>query len=224
MTCEEFKTRLDAYIDGELTNEERSDLERHAQECASCADELRYAKAIAEALRNLDETTVPPLAAQAAWRDAIRRESRSSKFRKFYKYFGAAAAAVVVLGLSFAGFRTLNGKEKSAVPAPDEVFTYVATDSAEESAPVAASAQATASVKLKADDPEQAAQTVLSVLDEFDGEVVSQNVTSGGAYLTVSLNAADWDEFLQALSYAGEVESTSPDGEGSVLLSLSIQK
>ena len=40
MNCKEFLERLDAYIDGELTQPEREAFLSHAQNCSTCREAL----------------------------------------------------------------------------------------------------------------------------------------------------------------------------------------
>ena len=46
MTCEQFEARLPDYMEGDLTGDERSSLERHVESCAHCRPILEDLKAI----------------------------------------------------------------------------------------------------------------------------------------------------------------------------------
>ena len=105
MNCKEFMERLDACIDGELTQAERQAFLRHAQECSACKDELYRAEAIHAALAAMDDGFSVPLPAQAAWRNAVKREARRRKGRAFYRAASAIAAAFVLLVGVTAAFR-----------------------------------------------------------------------------------------------------------------------
>ena len=103
MKCEEFLPMLDAYIDEELDAAQRARLLKHAEGCPSCQSELRRAEALKRALADFDGDPVVPLPAQAAWRQAIKKESRRRRLRRVYQAAGAVAAALVVLvGSTFA--------------------------------------------------------------------------------------------------------------------------
>ena len=105
MNCKEFLDRLDAYLDGEMTQPERQAFLAHAQGCSTCREELRCAEAIREALLQMNEGLSVPLAAQAGWRNAVKQESRRRKRRGFYRAISAAAAAFVLLAGTTAVFR-----------------------------------------------------------------------------------------------------------------------
>ena len=105
MNCKEFLDRLDAYLDGEMTQPERQAFLAHAQGCSTCREELRCAEAIREALLQMNEGLSVPLAAQAGWRTAVKQESRRRKRRGFYRAISAAAAAFVLLAGTTAVFR-----------------------------------------------------------------------------------------------------------------------
>ena len=105
MNCKEFLERLDACIDGEMTPDERQAFLRHAQDCSACGEELRSAEAIRKALLQMNEGLSVPLAAQAAWRNAVRREAGRRKGRAFYRALSTVAAAFVLLAGTTAVFR-----------------------------------------------------------------------------------------------------------------------
>lgn len=105
MDCTEFSTRLDAYIDGELSNAQREALLAHAQSCSACREELRRAQVIARALGEANTDLRVPLEAQAAWRSAVRREAKRRKGRVLSRTISAVAAAFVLLAGTTAVFR-----------------------------------------------------------------------------------------------------------------------
>jgi len=48
---EDFAAQLDAYVDGELVGNEARDMERHARECATCAQAHERQLALRSAIR-----------------------------------------------------------------------------------------------------------------------------------------------------------------------------
>ncbi len=103
MNCRKFHDLLDGYIDDVLTKEELAFMKAHAEECASCKEELRCSDIIKNEVKGIDDDIVVPLQAQAAWRNAVRKEIRTKKFKKAYRALsGVAAAAVVLIGTTFA--------------------------------------------------------------------------------------------------------------------------
>lgn len=103
MNCLRFRELLDGYIDDILTEDEIAFMKAHAEECASCKEEMRYSEMIKNEIKGMDDDIVVPLQAQAAWRNAVRKEIRLKKFKKTYKALtGVAAAVVVLIGTTFA--------------------------------------------------------------------------------------------------------------------------
>ena len=105
MNCKDFLERLDAYLDAEMSQPERQAFLSHAQNCSSCREELRRAEAIRDALAHMNDGLSVPLAAQAAWRGAVKRGSRRRKNRVLYRAISAVAAAFVLMAGTTAVFR-----------------------------------------------------------------------------------------------------------------------
>lgn len=51
MTCLEFRTVLDAYVDGELSAEQMAQAQEHIQRCTICRDEIASLQSLKESLR-----------------------------------------------------------------------------------------------------------------------------------------------------------------------------
>ena len=99
MNCEQMRAMLDAYIDGELSAEEMRALRDHAAACEVCRNELEAAELVRDALAHMDDDVCVPLAAQAAWRNAVRAEAgKRSRKRMLRVVYGLAAALVVAIG------------------------------------------------------------------------------------------------------------------------------
>lgn len=96
-------------MDSELTQAERAEMERHARECASCAQLLDRATTLATMCAELNEGLQVPLNAQAAWRQAVRSEAAQKKKRAplsvWSRGVGAVAAALVLLVTGTYGMR-----------------------------------------------------------------------------------------------------------------------
>ena len=96
MNCKEFSDLLDAFLDGELTEEQAEQMRRHAAECAECAALL----ALRRDLRALEDEVEVPDEFSASWREAVRAEAAGSKrspARAFRQSWMAAAAALVMI-------------------------------------------------------------------------------------------------------------------------------
>lgn len=229
---------LDAFVDGELDVGTRDGILAHARECDGCARELGHAEALKKMLSGLDDAVKVPLAAQAAWRGAVKVEARKRRARGFYRTFGAVAAACVVLvgvaaGMNLFGWQS--EEEPAALMAKNgsqaSTFAFVAADGDENSStqatPRTAEAVAmTSTVRILADDVAAAADTVKSLADEFNGTVEDSSVSASTAYLTVSVPADEYEAFSDSLAYAGTVDASRvSDGEGdAVSVTITIQE
>ncbi len=60
-SCEEVRRRLDAYVDGELSDEETRSVEEHLAACERCAEVLGFERALLDGLKKrIRETDLPP--------------------------------------------------------------------------------------------------------------------------------------------------------------------
>lgn len=95
--CDKFRSLLDGYIDNTLTDDEMAFMKAHADKCLECAEEMRLSDIIKNEVNGMDDDIVVPLKAQAAWRNAVRKEIKNQKFKKAYKALSSVAAALIVL-------------------------------------------------------------------------------------------------------------------------------
>ena len=102
--CEAYRDRISAYLDGELTGEERRELLAHLEICGDCRMYLDSELAIREALAGLE--TPAPEGFEARVMEKIRAESGDAPEEKVAAFPGwrrwaalAACCAVVCLGI-----------------------------------------------------------------------------------------------------------------------------
>lgn len=238
MKCEEFMQLIDALIDGELDLTKAQEMQFHAQNCDKCARELQLAEQLRDMLRGMDDDVVPPLSAQAAWRDVVKTEARSRRMRRLYKICGSVAAAAVLMVGCVAGIRAFNGNDSSDAVAPvaaDKGVVYVASDG-DEAAPTAntrtlkladdMACGMTASLKLEADDPMAACDSIASLSAEFNGYTDTPNGSDTSAYIVAYIPADNINQFIESLDYVGMVEDARVVGDGgdSVMVNITIRK
>ena len=230
MKCEDFMRLIDAYIDGELDKAQASEMIAHAQECEKCDRELKLAEMLNATLRGMDDEIVPPLAAQAAWRGAVKAEARKSRMKRIYKYCGTAAAALVVLVGCVTLMKPFGGNEKGsdiATANSDSGFTFVATDG-NEAAPTAMARTlamgdeasyggTTASVKLSCNAPANACETIIELAGEYGGTSDAPSTGENSAYVTVYIPSGSIEGFIEALGAAGEVTDSVIEGDGDMI-------
>lgn len=170
MNCKEFLERLDAYIDGELTQPEREAFLSHAQNCSTCREALWETEAIHDALAHMNDGLRPPLEAQAGWRAAVKREARRRKTRVLYRAVSAVAAAFVLLAGTTAVFRATGVLDFDADTAPAS-GVHIAT-----SAPRAEYYDADPETYSVSDDPTLARHALV----EADGAAENGNAVIAG--------------------------------------------
>lgn len=170
MNCKEFLERLDAYIDGELTQPEREAFLSHAQNCSTCREALWETEAIHDTLAHMNDGLRPPLEAQAGWRAAVKREARRRKTRVLYRAVSAVAAAFVLLAGTTAVFRATGVLDFDADTAPAS-GVHIAT-----SAPRAEYYDADPETYSVSDDPTLARHALV----EADGAAENGNAVIAG--------------------------------------------
>lgn len=126
--CEEFAPLLSAFVDGELTEEERAEVLAHVSECEKCRGLLGELTALHAALGELEDEDVPAgftedvMAAVRAEKAAMPRMKKPSAWRRWMPM--AACAAIVALAAAVTIPRTAMKQEANdaapAAPAAQE--------------------------------------------------------------------------------------------------------
>ena len=88
--CEAYRDRISAYLDGELTGEERRELLAHLEICGDCRMYLDSELAIREALAGLE--TPAPEGFEARVMEKIRAESGDAPEEKVCLLYTSDAA------------------------------------------------------------------------------------------------------------------------------------
>jgi predicted anti-sigma-YlaC factor YlaD len=97
MSCDAFQQDLKAYLDGELSEAREAEVERHVQECASCADELEALSDLSWRVAQLAEPEPPPELAARILARVKRRRRRRWVLRLVPVFSGVAALAALAL-------------------------------------------------------------------------------------------------------------------------------
>lgn len=121
--CEEFAPLLSAFVDGELTEEERAEVLAHVSECEKCRRLLGELTALHAALSELEDEDVPAgftedvMAAVRAEKAAAKPQvKKRSTWRRWMPM--AACAAIVALAAAVTIPRT-EMKQETTSAAPD---------------------------------------------------------------------------------------------------------
>ena len=108
MNCQESKSQLQAYLDGELDLTRSLEMEKHLRECSACSQALNSLRLLQESLRNESLRFQPTAGLEKRVRSALRRESdsRAPTFRARWLIPALTAAALVIVFASYLLTRT----------------------------------------------------------------------------------------------------------------------
>jgi anti-sigma factor RsiW len=130
-----MKSLLNRYLDGELSGQERGDVQRHVDACATCREALERLRTTATALLQIPEPPKVPsgFAERVVARASQHRGQRPgvvSFFKSVTPPMRVAAAATLVLGLGLGalmGLDLVGGRgtlPDSAAAEPDAVYSF----------------------------------------------------------------------------------------------------
>lgn len=212
MDCLEFRENLDGWIDGELSEDVRAQMDAHAQNCEACRKERMAAEQLKDLLLHMDDSVAVPLPAQAAWRNAVRAESRRRRMKRIYAVAGAAAAVcVLTLGVS----TMLTGQMAKSPTEADagklRSMAYVEADGVSEDAMLEASAAPVgrnavisySEVKVAAEDADTAEGYVRDIVTEYGGQIDREAEDTGGRKLYIMVPGEAAADFANAVSHVG---------------------
>ena len=110
--CEEFAPLLSAFVDGELTEDERAEVLAHVSECEKCRRLLGELTALHAALGELEDEDVPAgftEGVMAAVRAEKAAKKPQTKKRSAWRRWMPMAACAAIVALAAAdGFKTAN--------------------------------------------------------------------------------------------------------------------
>lgn len=217
MKCSEFMRSLDAWMDGELSEEQGAEMERHADQCASCNEQRMAAEQLRSFLSRMDEEISVPLPAQAGWRSAIRAEARRRRMKRIYGSISAvAAAAVVAFCVTALLPRTQNETSAPRTAAVEETvlgsapMAYVEADGLSDEAQLEASA-APAGLdagleierRILADDTDTAYGYVMDIAAEYGATVEREAEDTAGKRLYLLVPGENLTDFVSAVEHVG---------------------
>ena len=215
--CSDFMQSLDAWTDGELSEEQSAEMERHANQCAPCREQWTAAEQLRSFLSRMDEEISVPLPAQAGWRSAIRAEARRRRMKRIYGAVSAVAAAAVV---AFCVTALLPGRQK-ADPAPETTGVeyavlqsapraYVEADGLSEeaqleasAAPVGLDAGLEVERRILADDVDTAYGYVMDIAAEYGATVEREAEDTAGKKVYLLVPGENLTDFVSAVEHVG---------------------
>lgn len=114
--CNNYREHLSAYLDGDLTSSERTELLQHLSGCAECRTLLEQYRTVGSRIRGLPPVIVPESLTAAVYMhtvDAPPRRLRTITNRMAYP---AAAIAAVLLVFVVAAFLLIDGYQRRIDP------------------------------------------------------------------------------------------------------------
>ncbi len=128
MDCKNFETFIYSYIDGELSESDRLNMELHMRECKSCRSLLYYE----ESFKNVIKKNITPCCAPTSLKENIFKK-REHKFKvslseliktpKFYTTATAVAILLLFISPSFMGYTTIIDENRDDFESPMEVYS-----------------------------------------------------------------------------------------------------
>jgi anti-sigma factor RsiW len=96
MNCSKTKKKLSAYLDGEISEQERHMISEHLKLCSECQAELAAMSSVSDALETLEGFEVPPFFITRL-RQGIREQERPVPF--FKRIRSVAISTATALGV-----------------------------------------------------------------------------------------------------------------------------
>lgn len=252
MKCSEINQLLDLLLDDALSDDQMRQLRVHGDSCPECADSIRAAFEMKEMFAQMEEEVDVPLAAQAAWRRAVKVEASRKKMNRFYRAAGSVAAIVVLAvgigwGVNLDNTAPVAQPDASIVLAadPNEEMAIMAktaviqADGEQSGAEVESMAARSASVdgapmleyQMVVENIDSACKHISDVTAEYEGSFEIQRIdaeTGAGANIYLSLPGENAVDFMSAISHLDISGNIAPEIEAgdtdivSILLVLSI--
>ena len=131
--CEEFAPLLSAFVDGELTEEERAEVLAHVSECEECGRLLGELTALHAALGELEDEDVPAgftegvMAAVRAEKAAAKPQAKKrSAWRRWMPMAACAAIIALAAAVTIPQMDQKTGSDSAAPAAPENAQMYAA--------------------------------------------------------------------------------------------------
>lgn len=103
MKCSRIKKKLSAYLDGEVSEQERRMISEHLKLCEECKAEFTAMSSVGDALKTLEGFETPPFF-MTRLRQAVSEQERSVPFLQRMRSLAVSAAtAIAVIASLFIG-------------------------------------------------------------------------------------------------------------------------
>src|SRR5580704_16254128 len=109
MACDTWRTKIDAYADGELAPEEMRAMGEHLRGCASCTADLLSSVQLKRAIKTAGTRYSPSLALRQRMKEGLPKKNRSSWS---WTWLPGLAATAVVVALAFLSFHSWSSSQQ----------------------------------------------------------------------------------------------------------------
>ena len=120
LTCEKAESMIDAYLDDDLTNDQKEEFLAHISSCDNCKSALDFAKNVKDTLSSLPQIEVPQDFLSGI-HEKIKAEKKPNKLIYLRRYAGLAAclmiAVVITQGPKMAEYLKGSSPEEIIPPA-----------------------------------------------------------------------------------------------------------
>ena len=99
LTCEKAESMIDAYLDDDLTNDQKEEFLSHISSCDNCKSALDFAKNVKDTLSSLPQIEVPDSFLDGI-HEKIKAEKKPSKIIHLRRYVSLAACLILAVVLS----------------------------------------------------------------------------------------------------------------------------
>src|SRR5437899_7174434 len=127
MRCDEVRPRLDAYIDGELAEDERAPLLAHLADCPECGPEAEALARLGDGIRRSAPTYHAPEALRSHIRAALRAEAAASAraARAAPGWLAYAASILVAVAVGSGGTLLVTGERQEDAVAGELIDNHL---------------------------------------------------------------------------------------------------
>jgi anti-sigma factor (TIGR02949 family) len=127
MECEEVRPRLDAYLDGEVADAERTLLYRHVAGCAECGPEAAALERLRTAIRQAVPVYRAPDALRRQLRSTLRREAAASAPTVLHApgWLAYAASILIAVAVGSGGTVLLTGERQNDTIANEVIDSHL---------------------------------------------------------------------------------------------------
>jgi anti-sigma factor RsiW len=127
MECEEVRPLLDAYLDGEVAEAERTLVRDHIEDCAECGPEAAALERFRDGIRRAAPVYRAPQALRSSVRSAVRREAAAARpaAMRASGWLAYAASILLAVAVGSGGTFLLTGERQENTVANEVIDSHL---------------------------------------------------------------------------------------------------